>query len=166
MGPATADQECVFIISILLLMAVPTAKAAILEDLEAASDKADALATELNVVRPELQERQCFVRVVDENNLELYRGPLDPAQNGASEQWRCTSSLLSSSGVFVGGIAPGTVLPLDNFPTPHLKFHSFTLARGPMAGALMGCPSTSNIEPWQGQSQQVSKLFQCRWQPT
>ena len=30
----------------------------------------------------------------------------------------------------------------------------------------MGSPFTSNIEPWQGQSQHVSKLFQCRWQPT
>ena len=44
--------------------------------------------------------------------------------------------------------------------------YSSTLARGPMAGALIGCPLTSNIEPWQGQSQQVSKLFQWRWQPT
>ena len=49
---------------------------------------------------------------------------------------------------------------------PRDSIYSFTLAKGPMAGALIGCPSTSNIEPWHGQSQQVSKLFQCRWQPT
>ena len=31
-----------------------------------------------------------------------------------------------------------------------------------MAGALIGCPLTSNIEPWHGQSQHVSKLFQVQ----
>ena len=35
-------------------------------------------------------------------------------------------------------------------------------ASGPMAGALIGWPPVSNIDPWHGQSQQVSKLFQCR----
>src|SRR6478735_3780663 len=44
--------------------------------------------------------------------------------------------------------------------------YSSTFARGPMAGALIGVPVTSNIEPWHGQSQHASKLFQCRWQPT
>jgi hypothetical protein len=51
-------------------------------------------------------------------------------------------------------------------PLGIVQCYSSTLARGPMAGALMGCPSTPNIEPWHGQSQHVSKLFQCRWQPT
>ena len=36
--------------------------------------------------------------------------------------------------------------------------YSSILARGPMAGALMGCPSIPNIEPWHGQSQHVWKV--------
>jgi hypothetical protein len=50
----------------------------ILEDLAVASDRADALARELRVLKPELRSRNCFVRVVDENDNEIYRTPLDP----------------------------------------------------------------------------------------
>jgi hypothetical protein len=50
----------------------------ILEDTMLASDKADALANELNLLSPELRNRGCFVRVMDEHNQELYRAPLDP----------------------------------------------------------------------------------------
>jgi hypothetical protein len=50
----------------------------ILEDLCVASDRADALATELRILRPELRCKDCFIRVVDENDKELYRTPLDP----------------------------------------------------------------------------------------
>jgi hypothetical protein len=38
----------------------------ILEELEVAADKADALASELDILRPELRSKQCYVRVVDE----------------------------------------------------------------------------------------------------
>jgi hypothetical protein len=34
-----------------------------------------------------------------------------------------------------------------------------------MAGPFSAVPSGPNWEPWQGQSQQRSKLFQCTWQP-
>jgi hypothetical protein len=50
----------------------------ILEDLCVASDRADGLATELRILRPELRSKDCFIRVVDENDKELYRTPLDP----------------------------------------------------------------------------------------
>jgi len=50
----------------------------ILEDLSVASDRADALASELRIIKPELSSKNCFVRVVDENNNEIYRTPLDP----------------------------------------------------------------------------------------
>lgn len=46
---------------------------------------------------------------------------------------------------------------------PERRFSA--LASAPMAGALIGWPPTSNIDPRHGQSQHVSKLFQCRWQP-
>jgi hypothetical protein len=49
----------------------------ILEDVAVASDRADALASELGVLKPELRSRNCFVRVVDENDIEIYRSPLD-----------------------------------------------------------------------------------------
>lgn len=32
----------------------------------------------LGAVKPELRNRRCFVRVIDENNKELYRAPLNP----------------------------------------------------------------------------------------
>ena len=50
----------------------------ILEDLGLASDKADQLAIELSLVRPELKARHCAVRVTDADNRELYRTLLDP----------------------------------------------------------------------------------------
>jgi len=50
----------------------------ILEDLSVASDRADALASELRILKPELSSKNCFVRVVDENSNEVYRTPLDP----------------------------------------------------------------------------------------
>jgi hypothetical protein len=50
----------------------------ILEGLSVASDRADALAGELRMLKPELGSRNCFVRVVDENDNEIYRTPLDP----------------------------------------------------------------------------------------
>ena len=50
----------------------------ILEDTQIAFDKADCLATELSIVRPELRSRGCTVRVTDSENKELYRAPLDP----------------------------------------------------------------------------------------
>ncbi len=52
----------------------------ILEDLDLASDKADQLANELSVVRPELKAKHCAVRVTDSENKELYRTPLDPVR--------------------------------------------------------------------------------------
>ena len=50
----------------------------ILEDLDVASDRAEQLANELCVVRPELKAKGCAVRVTDGNQNELYRTPLDP----------------------------------------------------------------------------------------
>jgi hypothetical protein len=50
----------------------------ILEDLDIASDRADQLASELSLVRPELKTKGCAVRVTDGNQKELYRTPLDP----------------------------------------------------------------------------------------
>src|SRR5258705_7724260 len=49
----------------------------ILEDTENAIDKADSLAGELCIVRPELRSRGCAVRVTDEDSNELYRTPVD-----------------------------------------------------------------------------------------
>jgi hypothetical protein len=53
----------------------------ILEDLCVASDRADALASELRILRPELRCTNCFIRDVDDNNNEMYRTPLDPIPN-------------------------------------------------------------------------------------
>lgn len=50
----------------------------ILEDLAVASDRTDALSSELRILKPELLSEQSFVRVVDENNSEIYRTPLNP----------------------------------------------------------------------------------------
>jgi hypothetical protein len=55
----------------------------ILENLHAASDKADQLANELSQVKPELKATGCAVRVTDADNKELYRTPLD-----AIPRWR------------------------------------------------------------------------------
>jgi hypothetical protein len=50
----------------------------ILEDTQIAFEKADSLASELYIVRPELRSRGCAVRLADGENKELYRTPLDP----------------------------------------------------------------------------------------
>jgi hypothetical protein len=50
----------------------------ILEDTEVAFKRAESLAGELSVVRPDLRSRGCAVRVTDYENRELYRTPLDP----------------------------------------------------------------------------------------
>jgi hypothetical protein len=60
----------------------------IMEDIDLASDRADQLASELCLVRPELKARDCAVRVTDGDNRELYRTPLDPGP-----QWKATRRL-------------------------------------------------------------------------
>jgi hypothetical protein len=50
----------------------------ILEDTRVAFEKAESLANELSVVRPDLRSRGCAVRVIDSENNELGRAPLDP----------------------------------------------------------------------------------------
>jgi hypothetical protein len=59
----------------------------ILEDLDLASDRADQLANELSLVRPELKAKGCAVRVTDRDSKELYRTPLDPIP-----KWRSANS--------------------------------------------------------------------------
>ena len=49
----------------------------ILEDTEIAIDKADSLASELCIVRPELRSRGCAVRVTDADSEEFHRTPID-----------------------------------------------------------------------------------------
>jgi len=49
----------------------------ILEDAEIAIDKADSLAGELGMVRPELRSKGCAVRITDEDSNEVYRTPID-----------------------------------------------------------------------------------------
>jgi hypothetical protein len=60
----------------------------ILEDLVLASDRADQLAIELSLVRPELKAKDCAVRVTDGDNNELYRTPLDPIP-----RWKAVASM-------------------------------------------------------------------------
>lgn len=73
----------------------------------------------------------------------------------------CTSAVSRSS---VSSAASARLSrAVRSFSCPVLLFQ---LADRPIAGALIGTPFTSNIEPWQGQSQHVPKLFQCSWQPT
>ncbi|SPP98112.1 hypothetical protein [Bradyrhizobium vignae] len=50
----------------------------ILENLELAAGRADQLAIELSIVRPELKSKGCAVRVVGADSTEVYRTPLDP----------------------------------------------------------------------------------------
>jgi len=50
----------------------------ILEDAALASDRADVLAREIFMARPELQGKGCFVRVVDDEARELYRASIEP----------------------------------------------------------------------------------------
>ena len=49
----------------------------ILEDTEIAIDKADSLASELCIARPELRARGYTVRVTDADCNEFYRTPVD-----------------------------------------------------------------------------------------
>jgi uncharacterized protein DUF6894 len=51
----------------------------ILEDIQAATEKADCLASELLMVRPDLRSKDCAVRVTDGDSKELYRSLIDPA---------------------------------------------------------------------------------------
>jgi hypothetical protein len=53
----------------------------ILENSDAARERADRLAAELAIVRPELQSRGA-VRVTDEDQKEIYRVPMGPAAAG------------------------------------------------------------------------------------
>jgi hypothetical protein len=53
----------------------------ILEDIDLACERADQLAVELSLVRPELKAKDCAVRVTDGDDRELYRTPLDPVPN-------------------------------------------------------------------------------------
>ena len=50
----------------------------ILEDRDLAAERADCLASELAIIRPELKVKGCAIRVVDDDNREIYRAPLDP----------------------------------------------------------------------------------------
>src|SRR3981189_3106427 len=61
----------------------------ILEDTQIAFEKADSLASELYIVRPDLRSRGCAVRLTDGENKELYRTPLDPIPRSAIA---CTST--------------------------------------------------------------------------
>ena len=49
----------------------------ILENTDYAIDKADSLASELCIVRPELCSTGCAVRVTDGDSNELYRTPVE-----------------------------------------------------------------------------------------
>ena len=49
----------------------------ILENTELAIDKADSLASELCVARPQLCSCGCAVRVTDRDGTEFYRTPVD-----------------------------------------------------------------------------------------
>jgi hypothetical protein len=53
----------------------------ILEDLTTAADRADQLAVELCIVRPELRPRGCAIRVIDDGK-EVYRTPLEAMSSG------------------------------------------------------------------------------------
>jgi hypothetical protein len=54
----------------------------ILENTDSAIDKADSLASELCVVRPELCSKGCAVRVTDGESNELYRTPVELIDRG------------------------------------------------------------------------------------
>jgi hypothetical protein len=57
----------------------------ILEDLAAAADRADQLASELCIVRPELKSSGYEIRVLDDNGNEVYRTPLDALPIASAE---------------------------------------------------------------------------------
>ena len=50
----------------------------ILENAPAAKERADALAQELRIARPELQGRGCYICVVDDEGIEVHRTFIDP----------------------------------------------------------------------------------------
>lgn len=50
----------------------------ILEDIETARDRADDLAREVRIARPELLGKGCRIRVVDDETKELYSTSIDP----------------------------------------------------------------------------------------
>lgn len=54
----------------------------ILEDLTTAADRADQLAVELCIVRPELRSRGYAIRVTDDGEKEVYRTPLEAMSSG------------------------------------------------------------------------------------
>ena len=54
----------------------------ILENTDSAIDKADCLANELCLVRPELCSKGCAVRVTDGDSNELYRTPVELVGRG------------------------------------------------------------------------------------
>jgi hypothetical protein len=54
----------------------------ILEDSEIAIDKANSLANELSIVRPDLRSRGCAVRVTDGESHEFYRTLVDKSRCG------------------------------------------------------------------------------------
>jgi hypothetical protein len=60
----------------------------ILEDYECAFDRADQLASELSIVRPELRRRGCVVRVSDGDGKEVYRTPIDAIPFGPDAKKR------------------------------------------------------------------------------
>src|ERR1700682_5574864 len=66
----------------------------ILEDTQIAFEKADSLASELYIVRPELRSRGCAVRLTDGENKELYRTRLTPRgpQHAAARDPICPCS--------------------------------------------------------------------------
>lgn len=53
--------------------------AMIVENAGVAKERAESLARELRVARPELQGKGCSIRVTDDESKEVYRTALDPA---------------------------------------------------------------------------------------
>jgi hypothetical protein len=52
--------------------------AMILENEALAAERTDSLASELAIIRPEMKITGWSIRVVDEDDREIYRAPLDP----------------------------------------------------------------------------------------
>jgi len=55
--------------------------AMILENAAVAKERAESLAQELRVARPELHGKGCSIRVTDDDSKEVYRTALDPVPN-------------------------------------------------------------------------------------
>jgi hypothetical protein len=60
----------------------------ILENVEGARDRAEALARELRQARPDLEGKRCYVRVVDDSSAEVFRTPLEPERKPLFAQAR------------------------------------------------------------------------------